>query len=110
MVSSGNDTGHKHRIDEAARNGTAGLDEDNREGTGGSIPGRQTGVVVWHIQPDDNDGNDIKENNPPKDVAHDSGEILGWVLGLAGCDSDGFSSSAETMLAMLCQDMTKDAY
>ena len=94
MVGCGDDAGHEHCVYEAACDGTSGLCEDDCEWTGSGVSVGETGVVVWHIQADDDDGHNVEENNAPEDIANHTGKILGWVLGLSGCDSNGFSAAA----------------
>ena len=94
MVRCGDDAGHEYCIDEATCDGTSGLNEDYREWAGSGVSVRETGVVVRHIQADDDDGYDVEEDDAPEDVADHTGKILGWVFGLSGCDSNGFGAAA----------------
>lgn len=94
MVGCGDDAGHEDCVDEAACDGTSGLCENDCEWAGSGVSVGETGVVVRHVQADDDDGYDVEEDDPPEDVADHTGKILGWVLGLSGCDSNGFSAAA----------------
>lgn len=99
MVACGDDTGHDDGVDEAARHSAAGLLEDDGEGTGAGILAVETGIGVGHVQADHEDRKDVKHQNPPEDIAHNTGEILGRILGLSGGDGNGLGTSA----AVRCQ-------
>lgn len=71
MVSGGNNRGHNHRVNETASNITADLLEDDREWTRPGVTIGQAGVVIRHVQADDDDGDEVEENNSPEHVADD---------------------------------------
>lgn len=94
MVRSRNHRRHDHGVDKAARDGTAGLLKDNSKRTCAAIAVRKARVVVGHVEADEQDRQQIKENDAPEDVAHDFGHVFGGVDGFAGCDGDGLSAAA----------------
>ena len=73
MVSGGNDRGHNHCIDEAAGNITADLLEDDREWARPGVTIGQAGIIIRHVQTDDDNGDEVEENNSPEHVANDFG-------------------------------------
>lgn len=88
MVGRGDNTRHEDCIDEAACYSTTGLGKDNGERTGGRISIRETRIVVWHVQPNDNDGDDVEKDDTPEDIANHTRQIPGWILGLPGSHSN----------------------
>jgi hypothetical protein len=55
VVSGGEDAGDYDGVDEGSCNLGAGHLEDDGEGGGVAIFGGEAGVVVWNVQPDDED-------------------------------------------------------
>lgn len=56
MISRGNGAGHDNGVDKAARDGTSGLNEDDRERARTSRSPGQVGIIVGHVQANDEDG------------------------------------------------------
>lgn len=68
--------------------------EDDGERTRPRVAVRQIGVVIWHVQADDKDGDEVEEHDSPEDIADNLGQVLRGVLGLTGCDGNGFGAAA----------------
>lgn len=60
MVRCRDDASHKHSIDKTACDGTASLLEDESEGTGGRVSVRQTRIVVWYVEANNNDRHNVE--------------------------------------------------
>lgn len=92
---------HKHCVDKAAGTNTANLCKDDCKGARGGILGGEPGIIVRHVQTYDGNGDQIEQNHTPEDITDHTGKSFGWVLGLPGCDCDGFSATTTKVSWML---------
>lgn len=93
VVGGRDDAGQDDGVDEAARDVAASFGENDGEGAGAGVLLAQVGIVVRHVEADQQDGQDVEEQDAPEDVAHDPRQVLGRVFGLSGGHGDGFGSS-----------------
>lgn len=94
MVTSREDTSDDDSVNEAAGNTAACLLENDGKGGGPGVLGGQFGIVVWHIQANHEDGQDIEDEDSPEDIANHLRHVARGVLRLSGSDGNGLRSAA----------------
>lgn len=93
MVTRRNNTRHDNCIDEAPCHCASSLLEHDREGAGASVFRVESRVGVGHIQANHENGKDVEDDNPPKDIADHPRHSFRRVLGLTRCDGYRLSSA-----------------
>lgn len=93
VVACAENGGHDHSIDERARDLGPNHLEDDGKGRGSRVLGGEAGGGVGDVEPDEEDGDDVEEEDAPEDVFDDAGDVLVRGRRLAGRDGDGFRAA-----------------
>jgi len=93
MIARRDDTRHNDCVDETSCNFASSHREDDRKGRRAAVFGRQTFIVVGHVQANDKNRQDVEDQDPPEYIAHYARKRLGRVLGLSCCDGDTFGAA-----------------
>lgn len=93
MVTSREDTGENHSVDDTpCRFGSRHFKNNGERGCVAGL-GAEVRVCVWDIQADEENREDVEKQDTPEDVLDNLWHVACRVFGLSSGDGDGFSAT-----------------